>query len=278
MPSDTWFGQDPPPHTTRFGMGDWLRIVGRAIPLIFVVFGGLALLLLVRVLERPLYGLHRPWTPHITVAVCQWSLRLLGLRCRITGSLKAGTGAFVANHVSWLDIFALNSLCSLYFVSKAEVARWPGIGWLARATGTVFIKRERAEARTQVALFQNRLAAGHRLLFFPEGTSSDGLQVLPFKPTLFASFFNHGVGQDLQIQPITLRYIAPDGADPRLYGWWGDMDFGPHLLTTLAVRRQGEIRIALHPPVNVSDFENRKSLAAALETAVRSNLGSDGRP
>ena len=94
----------------------------------------------------------------------------------------------VANHASWLDIFALNAPQRIYFVSKDEVRDWPGIGWLARATGTVFIARKSREAGVQARLFETRMAAGHRLLFFPEGTSTDGRRVLPFKTTLFAAF------------------------------------------------------------------------------------------
>jgi lyso-ornithine lipid O-acyltransferase len=93
-------------------------------------------------------------------------------------------GALVANHASWLDIFTLNACDRIYFVSKSEVAGWPGIGWLARATGTVFINRQGREAQMQKLLFEARLRAGHRLLFFPEGTSTDGQRVLDFKSTL----------------------------------------------------------------------------------------------
>ena len=183
-----------------------------------------------------------------------------------------GPGAVVSNHASWLDIFALNACKRIYFVAKSEVAAWPGIGWLARATGTVFIKRDRAEVTAQIAVFKARLTAGHRLLFFPEGTSTDGLQVLPFKPTLFGAFFDPQIKETLQMQPVTVNYIAPAGTDPRFYGWWGDMDFAPHLLSTLAAKRQGAVHVIYHPPVHVADFANRKVLAKTMEDTVRSGL------
>lgn len=145
-----------------------------------------------------------------------------------------GSGALVANHASWLDIFVLNALSRIYFVSKAEVAGWPAIGWLARATGTLFIERDPKQARAQAQQMEDRLRAGHRLLFFPEGTSTDGLRVLPFKPTLFAAFFGQNQPPGLQVQPVSVSYHAPAGAPARLYAWWGDMDFGSHLLTVLA--------------------------------------------
>jgi 1-acyl-sn-glycerol-3-phosphate acyltransferase len=187
-------------------------------------------------------------------------------------------GAVVANHSSWLDIFALNARKRIYFVSKSEVARWPGIGWLARATGTVFIERNPKKAREQTELFEARLMAGHKLLFFPEGTSTDGLRVLPFKTTLFAAFFNDHLRPHMQIQPVAVIYRAPKGEPARYYGWWGEMEFGPHLLKTLAARRQGAVEIHYLPPVKVADFPDRKSLGAYLETQIRtahaSSLGN----
>jgi 1-acyl-sn-glycerol-3-phosphate acyltransferase len=240
--------------------------------LIALVFGGLAILLLVRLIERPLCGLRRPITPYITQFVCRGAFVLLGIRYRSEGTPMQGAGAVVANHSSWLDIFALNARKRIYFVSKSEVAGWPGIGWLARATGTVFIKRDRSEVSNQITLFRDRLAAGHKLLFFPEGTSTDGLQVLAFKPALFAAFFDPALRDSLHMQAVTVNYSAPAGADPRFYGWWGDMDFGPHLLSTLAAARQGSVQVIYHPPVQVADFADRKVLAKAMEATVRGGL------
>jgi len=235
-----------------------------------VTFGGLALLLLVRLVEAPLHGLHRPWTPWITQTVCRTAFVILGMRHAVRGEQMVERGAVVANHSSWLDIFALNARKRIYFVSKSEVARWPGIGWLARATGTVFINRDPKEARAQQAVFEERLKAGNKLLFFPEGTSTDGLRVLPFKSTLYAAFFSPELRDILQVQPVTVIYTAPEGEDPRFYGWWGDMDFGAHLVKVLAAPRQGAVEIVYHPPVRVADTTDRKALAVATEAAVRS--------
>jgi 1-acyl-sn-glycerol-3-phosphate acyltransferase len=267
----TWQGADRPVHPAISAAG-WLRVAGRGLVVGLLVYSGLALLVLVRIPERLLHGLARPWTPHITQAVCRLSLALLGIRYAVVGRPMTRQGALVANHSSWLDIFALNACQQVYFVSKSEVEGWAGIGWLARATGTVFIARRRRQAKLQQRLFEDRLHAGHRLLFFPEGTSTDGRRVLPFKSTLFAAYFTQGLEREMHIQPATVIYHAPEGEDPRFYGWWGDMEFGPHLIQTLAARRQGRITVVLHDPVRVDAFSDRKALAAHCEGVIRQSL------
>lgn len=247
----------------------WMRIVLRGLAVGTVTFGCLLLLLLVRLVERPVFGQGRPVTPYITQFVCRSAFVFMGITYTKVGTPMQGAGAVVANHSSWLDIFALNAGKRIYFVSKAEVAKWPGIGWLARATGTVFIARDRREAKAQIDVFRDRLNHGHKLLFFPEGTSTDGMRVLPFKPTLFAAFLDDALRDGLSIQPVSVVYTAPTGADPRHYGWWGDMDFGPHLLVTLAQSPQGSVKVVYHDPVKVADFADRKALAAHLEHIVR---------
>lgn len=270
--SATWHGDKPPPPTAPSRLLEWMRVLVK-IPLLgIIVFGGLAVLLAARLIERPICGLNRPVTPHITVIVCRLSLRILGIGLRIKGRIDPHASAVVANHSSWLDIFVLNTRQRVYFVSKSEVARWPGIGWLAQATGTVFIDRDPKKAAAQKAVFQSRISAGHRLLFFPEGTSSDGQRVLPFKSTLFAAFFDDAVKSKATIQPVTLRYTAPQGQDARFFGWWGDMDFGSHFLTVVAAGAGGQVDLTYHPPVSINDAKDRKTLATATESAVREGL------
>ena len=119
--STTWEGGPPPPRIAMTP-GRVASVVLRGIPLALLVFGGLAVLLLLRLFERPLFGVSRPVTPHITVFVCRGALFLLGLHLSILGTPMVGQGAIVANHSSWLDIFVLNAVKRVYFVSKAEVA------------------------------------------------------------------------------------------------------------------------------------------------------------
>ena len=253
----------------RIGARGWLRVAWRGLALGIVTYGCLILLLLVRLIERPLCGQNRPVTPYITQFVCRMAFPILRIGLSTTGTPMRQKGAVVANHSSWLDIFALNAVQRGYFVAKSEVSGWAGIGWLARATGTVFIARKGTEAKRQQELFEDRLRAGHRLMFFPEGTSTDATRVLPFKSTLFAAFYTHGLDHILHIQPVTVVYHAPPGRDPRYYGWWGDMDFAPHLLQVLAAAPQGRVEIIFHPEVPVSAFAGRKDLAAYCERVIR---------
>ncbi len=267
--STTWQGERPPPARS-IGMLGWLLVFLRGLPLGVLVFGGLILLLLIRAIERPFFGMARPVTPYLTVFVCRNALRIIGIGFSASGQPMVGQGAVVANHSSWLDIFVLNASKRIYFVSKSEVAAWPGIGWLARATGTLFIERNRNKAAEQSAQLQSRLQAGHKLLFFPEGTSSDGQRVLPFKSSLFAAFFSPELREVLSVQPVTVTYQAPDNADPRFYGWWGDMDFGSHFLWMLATPHHGAVKLTYHMPLKVSEFQDRKALTAACEQQIRS--------
>jgi len=241
----------------------------RGLALGLVTYTGLIILLLVRLVEWPLCGQSRPVTPHITQFVCKVALRILGLNLTLRGTPMTEKGAIVANHASWIDIFTLNAVQTIYFVAKSEVSGWPGIGILARATGTVFITRKGTEAKAQQAIFETRLRAGHKLLFFPEGTSTDALRVLSFKSSLFQAFFTHGLEQTMHIQPVTVIYHAAKGMDPRFYGWWGDMEFVPHLWKILTAPGRGHVEVILHPPVPVDGFADRKQLAQYCENVIR---------
>ncbi len=249
------------------GAGRMVRVALRAIALGLVAFTGLAILLALRLIERPVFGERRPWSPYITQAVCKIALWIIGLRVTVHG--RPAPGATISNHVSWLDIFVLNAHERVYFVAKAEVAGWAFIGWLARATGTLFIERKTSEAKVHQQALEQRLAAGQPLLFFPEGTSSDGMRVLPFKSTLFAAFFQAGSGGAYAVQPVTLVYHAPAGQDPRFYGWWGNAEFVTSFRDVLGQSRQGRVDVIYHPALQVRDFRDRKSLAAACEAAIR---------
>lgn len=262
----TW-QPERPLRAEPVGWAGRLRAVARGGPLVLLLGAGLLLLLSVRLVERPLHHPRRPWTPWITVGVCRGALRLVGLRLAREGAPMRGPGAVVANHSSWLDILVLNAARPVVFVSKAEVAGWPGLGWLARATGTLFVRREaRGEAARQVAAIRERIERGEAVVLFPEGTSTDGRRVLPFKPALLGA-----VPPGALVQPVTLSWAAPEGEDPRFYGWFGGQDFGPHALAVLAARRPGGVTVTWHPPIRV-EGQDRKALARGAEAVVRSAL------
>lgn len=253
-----------------------LRAALRMACLLAVLSVLLPLLLLIRAVERPLLGPKRPFSPFIVQAFFKACLAILGISVKLEGRPMRLPGAVVGNHASWLDIFVLNARHRVFFISKSEVANWPGIGFLARAAGTLFIRREAREAQAQTAALGERLTAGHPLLFFPEGTSTDGLRILPFKATLFEAFFAPGLRDRAYIQPVTVIYEAPRGTDPAFYGWFGDMDFAPHFAAVLAAGRGGAARLVYHTPLKVDAFENRKALSRAAEAAVRSGMPGGG--
>ncbi|MEM1389057.1 MAG: lysophospholipid acyltransferase family protein [Pseudomonadota bacterium] len=253
----------------RFTLADWLRIARRGTLVALAMAVGVALLLPAGLLERALYGQARPWSPRIVQGFCRVTLRILGVSRRQIGRPMAQQGAAVANHASWFDIIVLNAAARVTFFSKADVADWPLIGFVAKAAGTRFISRDARDASTQRALLVRTLQAGHLPLFFPEGTSTDGARVLAFKSSLFAALFQPELAPPPYVQAISVIYHAPDGAEPCFYGWYGDMDFGAHCLKLLAAPRHGAVTLVFHPPRLAALFADRKALAHQMEETVR---------
>ncbi len=266
----TW-NSVPQPEPPGYGPLNCCRFLCRWLLMAAVIYGLLAVMLAVRAFEWP-WG--RPVSPRITQLACRLCLKIIGLKLRIKGAPMPAQGAVVSNHVSWLDIFVSNSAQRIVFVSKSEVADWTGIGFLAKATGAVFVKRDPRQALRQRDEFIRRISRGERLLFFPEGTSTDGLRVLPFKPTLFAALFSAGVKDSLKVQPVTIRYRPRPEQNPAFYGFWGDAGFGASLFKVLSEPRNGEADLIFHDPVRASDFADRKQLAAYCEKKVREGLAA----
>ncbi len=224
---------------------------------------------LARLAERHVAGPDRPITQRMTQAFFAGSMRIFGIPIRTEGTPMQTAGVVVANHCSWIDILAIYGRHRVFFVAKDEVAAWPLVGGLVRFSGALIIARDRRESASQVANLRDRVLAGQRLIFFPEGTSSDGLRMLPFRPTLFGAFTDPALRDITHVQPVTMVYRAPKGADPRFYAWWGQMSMGPHFLKVLAQYPQGDVRIIYHDPVPVAGFADRKALAAHCEAVIR---------
>lgn len=151
-----------------------------------------------------------------TAPLAWWSrglCRIMGMRVCATGTPYRGAALFVANHVSWLDIFCIAAVCPTHFLSKHEVAAWPLFGWLCRRAGTAFIRRGGAggagEATEQLT---RRLRRGGRVLVFPEGTSTDGTSVRRFYPRLFHAALLAGC----PVQAIALQYPRAGGLHPNV--------------------------------------------------------------
>ena len=204
--------------------------------------------------------------------------RLAGVETRPSGTPSAARRTlFVANHISYLDVIALGSLLDAAFVAKAEVARWPVIGVLARLARTEFVRRERVQSGRQASAIAHRLRAGQSIILFAEATSSDGGQVLPFKSALFAAADVPGVTGEVMVQPITIAYARKRGgaalgdALRSRYAWYGNSAFAPHLWSVLGLPGV-QIDVYFHEPVAAAAFASRKALAHHAEHTVATGL------
>lgn len=272
MTEPTWNEVEPPvlPPVGRVRTG---------IAALKVVFAALLtiVLFIIYVGTKPLYRMFGHRMILHRLAQRSWGrilLWLLSIKLVTDGKPMKTGGVIVANHVSWLDILALAGAARVNFVAKAEVKTWPVMGVIARVTDTVFVVRRRSEAKRQQADLLERIERGELLALFPEGTSSDGLRILPFKSTLMAVMFSEGVRDSAYVQPVTLSY-RPDvsrGAPANLYGWWGDMEFGKNIWDVLLHSRRGVVEVKFHDPAPVREFADRKVLTRYAEKTVRDGL------
>jgi lyso-ornithine lipid O-acyltransferase len=206
--------------------------------------------------------------------------RLLGLRVRVIGPRLRGrqTGGrpivYVSNHSSWLDVLVLGGRLDACFIAKQEVGGWPMIGWIAKLGRTVFVRRTRNSTARERDDMRERLARGDNLILFPEGTTSDGSRVLPFRSAFFslAEAVAGADGRPPLVQPVSVVYdrlgYLPAGRSSRpLFAWYGDMDIGSHFWR-LAQHRGLRATVLLHTPLDPAAFPSRKALAQATWGAV----------
>lgn len=200
--------------------------------------------------------------------------RSLGLKVRCLGQASTAPVLFVSNHVSWSDIPVLGGIAPLRFLSKAEVARWPLIGWLAGHAGTLFIQRGGGRAAQSREHIRQTLADGQSVLVFPEGTTSDGRQVLPFHSRLLPAAASAGVA----IQPVSIGYLRDGEPDP-VAPFIDDDAFESHLLRLLR-QPAAEVVVIYHEPVAVAADDDMNALAGRLEARVAGGLAAiyRGRP
>ena len=192
---------------------------------------------------------------------CRFASLILGLRLTIEGPAPR-SGLLVCNHLSYLDIIALSSLRPCVFVAKRDVRAWPLFGWLARAGGTIFVERDRRlAAATELARIRAALESGLLVVLFPEGTSSDGANVLPFKSSLLQAALAAGC----PIAPAGITYRLAHGSVAHEVCYWRDMTLLPHLLNLLG-KPHIESTIRFSPPK--PRLGDRKALARALRAEV----------
>jgi 1-acyl-sn-glycerol-3-phosphate acyltransferase len=194
--------------------------------------------------------------------------RLIGLKLQVIGAAAAARPTLhVSNHSSWLDVLVLGAMLDARFVSKAEVEGWPLIGWVAKLGRTVFVSRSRGRTGSETAGMRARLDAGDSLILFPEGTTSDGARVLPFRSSFFAA-----AGAAAAVQPVAVVYDRLGGLpvgrrDRPLFAWYGDMETGSHAWRLL--RRTGtRATLVLHEPFAPGAAPDRKAMAARVGRTV----------
>jgi len=162
--------------------------------------------------------------------------RVLGVHVHVEGEPPQAPFLLVSNHLSYVDVVVFMSQLDARLLSKAEVKSWPVLGWLARFGGTLFIDRaNRRDIPRVLSEIESTLEQGRGVVFFPEGTSSPGLEVMPFK----ASLFEVAVKGQIDIATAAITYTAVPGERPAQWStcWWGDMEFAPHLIGFLRVSR-----------------------------------------
>jgi 1-acyl-sn-glycerol-3-phosphate acyltransferase len=190
------------------------------------------------------------------------------MRVTVEGQRQLSDVLYIANHISWLDILVLAGRTGSAFVAKADMAPWPIIGWLTTLNNSVYVQREaRLDAGAQAVALGAALETGQPLTLFPEGTTGNGLTLLPFRSSLLAAVSPppHGI----EIQPVAIDY----GGDAQRIGWTGTEGFGANALRVLS--HPGSVPVVLHflPPLVHTDFPDRKAITAHSRDAIAAKLG-----
>lgn len=207
------------------------------------------------------------------------SLFLTGLSIQTTGKRTADPGVlYVANHASYLDIPVLGALTDGIFVAKAEVKGWPLFGLLANIGRTVFVSRRPENLRREQAVIAGRLARGESVFLFPEGSSSNGAGVLPFRAGLMAAA-SRANGGAVRVQPVSIVYGPQSAARPGLtraerdrYAWYGHMEMLPHLWRLFGTGEKIAVAVEFHPPRRAGEFTSARALTQWAEQTVAQGM------
>ncbi len=217
------------------------------------------------------------WLPRLKAGrrhdvVMGWSagvLRILNVRLAVSGHVPGRDVAsvmFVANHISWLDVWVINSIQPVRFVAKSDVRDWPIIGWLSRKTGVIFIERERRRDTARVSgLSRQVLLNGECLCVFPEGTTTEGEHMLPFRSSLLQA----AVDAQSPVWPIAVRYALADGRPNKAVAYAGETTLWQSIQAMVAQHGiMAELMFLPHIPAQ----PDRRLMAQAAEHAVRTKL------
>lgn len=240
--------------------------------ILFLLLGGLSINLAVfwdRFRGNPVQAGAARW---VQAHWCRGFCRTLGVRLRVEGHAMEPAPVLVAsNHVSWLDIVVVAAHWPVAFLSKSEVARWPIVGRCATGLGTLYIERGRRDAASRaVAAMVERLRGGDRVLFFPEGTTGEGAELLPFRPRLFQAAVDAGV----PVQPLALRYLNLDGSPCTQAPFVGDDSLVSHVFRICALPG---VRAAVHVGESIRQpHERRSTLAVESRERIAEALAADG--
>lgn len=225
--------------TFSHAWGSRLRFYLRCLRLFLHLCAGVVLALVSGAAVNPYRAWQRPLIRWWHGRLC----RILNIEIRVQGEWSRRPALWVSNHVSWLDIPVLGAMFPVHFLSKAEVARWPLVGWLARVAGTLFIQRGAGDAGRVGDALVAHLQAGRSVLFFPEGTTTDGQRLKRFFHKLFAV----AVVADKPVQPVLLSYRdASDRLHP-LVPFVGDDTFLAHASDILRSHHRIVVEVQILP-------------------------------
>lgn len=269
----------------RYSETDYARMTRSTCLAVFRVTLLVGLAIIILIFQGSLILMRSSFSSRLPVFWNDWCRRVVGMEVTVSGRpLVRGSALFVANHISYLDIAALGSVVNASFISRADVRNWPVFGFLAKLQKTIFLERKPRYIRQQMVELKDRLAAGDRLILFPEGTSSDGNTILPFKSSLFAATDISVECSPVQVQPISIAYTRLDGLPlgrlmRPIYAWYGDMEFVPHFWHLLGFGRF-RVDLMVHDPVNPNLFSSRKELAQYCERVITDGFSRllSGRP
>ncbi len=206
---------------------------------------------------------------------------IFAIKVQVIGKPNKGKQTvYVGNHLSYLDIPVIGSVLKASFIAKKDVSSWPVFGFLSTLQQTAFISRERADIRQAKNDLDKMIEEGKSLIIFPEGTSTDGRAVFPFKSSLFSVAMKKE-SEDIYVQPFTIKMEKIDGKDVKtqkdrdIYSWHIDMDTPLATHLWLFAKSKGAIiSLSFHDVLKAGEFENRKTLAKVCHEAVSSGLNN----